>query len=145
MSELSTEQQYAYEQFTMGHNLFITGPGGTGKTKLIHHLVEHATVVGKKIQVCALTGCASLLLGCNAKTIHSWSGIKLAKGTIEQIIGQVMRNKCAKKNWNPIFSHTSAPPDLGLAVGWECLVEEAAPGDLLHVGTKALDNWIITC
>ena len=52
---------------------------------------------------------------------------------------------CAKKNWNPIFSHTSAPPDLGLAVGWECLVEEAAPGDLLHVGTKALDNWIITC
>ena len=99
MSELSTEQQYAYEQFTMGNNLFITGPGGTGKTKLIHHLVEHATVIGKRIQVCALTGCASLLLGCNAKTIHSWSGIKLAKGPIEQIVGQVMRNKCAKKNW----------------------------------------------
>jgi ATP-dependent DNA helicase PIF1 len=102
MPELSTEQQYAYEQFTMGNNLFITGPGGTGKTKLIHHLVEHATVVGKKIQVCALTGCASLLLGCNAKTIHSWSGIKLAKGPIDQIIGQIMRNKCAKKNWKSV-------------------------------------------
>ena len=99
MSELSKEQQYAYEQFVLGNNLFVTGPGGTGKTKLIHHLVEHATVIGKKIQVCALTGCASLLLGCNAKTIHSWSGIKLAKGPIDQIIGQVMRNKCAKKNW----------------------------------------------
>ena len=102
MSELSTEQQYAYDQFIARNNLLITGPGGTGKTKLIHHLVEYATVVGKRIQVCALTGCASILLGCNAKTIHSWSGIKLAKGSIEQTVGQVMRNKRAKKNWKAI-------------------------------------------
>jgi len=102
MSELSKEQQYAYDQFVLGSNLFITGPGGTGKTKLIQHLVAHATDVGKRIQVCALTGCASLLLGCNAKTIHSWSGIKLARGTTEQIVGQVMRNKRAKKNWKTV-------------------------------------------
>lgn len=102
MSELSIEQQYAYEQFILGNNLLITGPGGVGKTRLIHHLVDHATVVGKRIQVCALTGCASILLGCNAKTIHSWSGIKLAKGPIEQTVGQVMRNKRTKKNWKAI-------------------------------------------
>ena len=99
MSQLSREQQHAYDQFTIGHNLLITGPGGVGKTKLIHHLVEHANIVGKRIQVCALTGCASLLLGSSSKTIHSWSGIKLAKGTITQIVDQVMRNKRAKKNW----------------------------------------------
>jgi ATP-dependent DNA helicase PIF1 len=99
MSELSKEQQDAYDQFVMGNNIFITGPGGVGKTKLIHHLVEYAKVVGKRIQVCALTGCASLLLGCNAKTIHSWSGIKLAKGGIPQIIGQVMQTQYAVKNW----------------------------------------------
>ncbi len=102
MTELSTEQQYAYDKFVAGNNIFITGPGGVGKTKLIHHLVEHATIIGKRIQVCALTGCASLLLGCNAKTIHSWSGIKLAKGPVEQIVGQVMRNKRAKKNWKGV-------------------------------------------
>ena len=99
MSQLSIEQQHAFDQFVNGNNLFITGPGGVGKTKLIHHLVEHANIIGKRIQVCALTGCASILLGTSAKTIHSWSGIKLAKGQIPQIVDQVMRNKRAKKNW----------------------------------------------
>ncbi len=31
ISELSHEQRHAYIQFTKGENLFITGPGGTGK------------------------------------------------------------------------------------------------------------------
>jgi ATP-dependent DNA helicase PIF1 len=99
---LSVEQQQAFEQFASGKNVFITGPGGTGKTKLIHHLVDHANQTGRRVQVCALTGCASLLLGCNAKTIHSWSGIKLAKGTTEEIVGQVMRNRRAKQNWKAV-------------------------------------------
>ena len=72
---LSVEQQQAFDQFKQGHNLVITGPGGVGKTKLIAHFVEYANSIGTKIQVCAMTGCASLLLGNNAKTIHSWSGI----------------------------------------------------------------------
>ena len=29
---LSQEQKYAFDRFKLGHNLFITGPGGTGKT-----------------------------------------------------------------------------------------------------------------
>ena len=101
-SELSYEQQYAFQKFTEGKNLFITGPGGTGKTKLIKHLVEYTKCRNKSTQVCALTGCASLLLGFNARTIHSWSGIKLGKGPSETIISQVMRNKYAKKNWKTV-------------------------------------------
>ena len=99
MSELSPEQKYAFSKFTKGENLFITGPGGTGKTHLIKHLVRFAKNNDKRVDVCAMTGCAAVLLNCNATTIHSWSGIKIAKGTKESIISGVLRNKVAMKSW----------------------------------------------
>jgi len=99
MSSLSKEQEAAFEKFKKGENLFITGPGGTGKTKLISHFVEYAQSTKKNIPVCAMTGCAALLLNCNARTLHSWSGIKLAKGDQESVVASVLRNKHAVKSW----------------------------------------------
>ena len=100
MSEtLSPEQKYAFEQFKKGKNLFISGPGGTGKTVLIKHLVQYAEETSLKYQVCALTGCAALLLGCNARTLHSWSGIKIASGSNSDVVNRVLKNKRTIKNW----------------------------------------------
>jgi len=99
LESLSKEQNYAYHKFTQGENLFITGPGGTGKTRLIKYLVDHAKTIGKNVQVCAMTGCAAVLLHCNARTLHSWSGIKLAKGPSHKIIEAVLRNRNALKSW----------------------------------------------
>ena len=79
--------------------MFITGEGGTGKTLLIRHLVQSAIQHYRKVQVCALTGCAALLLECNARTIHSWSGIKLAKGTVDEIVEGVIYNHAARNAW----------------------------------------------
>ena len=31
-----------------------------------------------------MTGCAAVLLKCSASTLHSWSGIKLAKGETQK-------------------------------------------------------------
>jgi ATP-dependent DNA helicase PIF1 len=73
--DLSPEQKYAFEKFKQGENLFITGPGGTGKTKLIDTLVRHCESTGQAYQVCALTGCAAILLNNSARTLHSWTGI----------------------------------------------------------------------
>jgi ATP-dependent DNA helicase PIF1 len=99
---LSTEQKYAFAKFAKGHNLFVTGPGGTGKTRLIQFMVEYMNSIGKSYQVCALTGCAATLLNCKAKTIHSWSGIRLGKGPPEDIIRRVIRNRCYTKSWRSV-------------------------------------------
>ena len=99
MDTLSPEQRNAYLKYVQGSNLFITGPGGTGKSKLISYFVEHTKSINKKVQVCAMTGCAAVLLNCNARTLHSWSGIKLAKGTIDEVVSSVIRNKNATKVW----------------------------------------------
>jgi ATP-dependent DNA helicase PIF1 len=97
--EFSKEQQFAYNKYIQGQNIFITGPGGTGKTALIRHIQKDAYKKGVNIQVCALTGCATVLLECKAKTVHSWAGIGLGNGTIEQMVTKIMKNRYAKANW----------------------------------------------
>jgi len=98
-SKFSEDQQYAFEQFKLGKNMFITGPGGTGKTFLIKQMVQYMIMTGKKYQVCAMTGCAAVLLQSGARTLHSWSGIGLANGQISTIIQKIMRNKKSMKQW----------------------------------------------
>ena len=102
INNLSPEQKYALYKFKRGENLFITGPGGTGKTFLIRHLINSAKESKKNVQVCALTGCASVLLNCGARTIHSWSGIKLARGDSHSIIESALRSNRTVKNWQSV-------------------------------------------
>jgi len=97
--ELSREQQIAFDKYVQGHNIFITGPGGAGKSELIRMIYKHANARFKDIYVTALTGCASILLNCKAKTLHSWAGIGLGNGTTEQLIMKIKKNKFQKAIW----------------------------------------------
>ena len=65
--ELSNEQKYAFQQCIKGKNIFITGPGGSGKSELIKKIYEYSKLT-KNIQVTALTGRASILLKCKSRT-----------------------------------------------------------------------------
>jgi ATP-dependent DNA helicase PIF1 len=100
--ELSPEQEQAIAVFNEGRNMFLTGPGGTGKTALIKKMVELCKTNGKKIQVCALTGCAAVLLNCQAKTVHSWAGIGLANGDADLVVKKVVTNKYKAAAWKKI-------------------------------------------
>ena len=100
MSTYSDEQQLCFEKYVNGENLFITGPGGSGKSFLIKNIVTHAEINKKNIKVCALTGCAAILLECKATTLHMFSGIGFANKKNEEIIEELFTTKRYKlKNW----------------------------------------------
>jgi len=100
--ELSPEQEQAIRVFNEGSNMFLTGQGGTGKTALIKKMVESCKARGKKVQVCALTGCAAVILNCQARTVHSWSGIGIANGSDDFIVRKVYSNKYKSSQWKKI-------------------------------------------
>lgn len=63
---LKSKQLKAYELICKGDNVFVSGPGGVGKSFLISHIREH---LGKGTVFLAPTGVAALNIG--GTTIHS--------------------------------------------------------------------------
>tara|TARA_B100001769_G_scaffold227289_1_gene188789 strand:- start:2400 stop:3761 length:1362 start_codon:yes stop_codon:yes gene_type:complete len=96
---LNLEQNIIFEKYKNGENIFITGPAGSGKSFLIKTIVNYSNEINKKIQVCALTGCASILLNCNANTLHRFSGIGLANKNIDDVLNDLFNKKYKLKNW----------------------------------------------
>ena len=100
MATYSAEQQLCLDKYLKGENLFITGPGGSGKSFLIKNFVADAEEKKKVIKACALTGCAAILLQCKATTLHMFSGIGLASKKNAQIVEELFTKKRHKlKNW----------------------------------------------
>ena len=96
---LSPQQQYAVNTVMEGNNIFLTGPGGAGKSHVIKAIQEWALTSGKKIQVTALTGTAAIAVGCGATTVHSWSGIRLGRDPPDETATRVGRNSKNRKSW----------------------------------------------
>ena len=96
---LNEEQARAFAKIQSQKNIFLTGPAGSGKSYLIRHILEWAESVGKKASIVALTGCAALLLGKKAKTLHSWAGIGLGVGTLESMVATILKKPKLKRAW----------------------------------------------
>ena len=98
--ELSPEQNKAFELFKSGKNIFISGPGGTGKSALIKHIYQYVIDETKKnIQICALTGFAATQINNKATTLHAWAGIGLGTGDLESNLKKIRRVSIKKGNW----------------------------------------------
>jgi ATP-dependent DNA helicase PIF1 len=81
---LSLDQQQSLQLVLDGQNVFITGPGGTGKSYLIAHIVRELEAAGKRVAVTASTGVAAFNIG--GQTVHSWSGLGICQGRAKEIL-----------------------------------------------------------
>ena len=101
LTELNTEQRAAFDAIVSGTSIFITGPGGTGKSFLLQTVYANYKGYsgGKKICITAMTGCAALLLGPWAKTLHSWAGIGLGRNPVDVAVKAILADKHKKKRW----------------------------------------------
>ena len=95
---LNKEQENAVAAVKRGRNIFLTGAGGTGKSHTIRAILSWGSAAGRKIATTAMTGCAALLL-TKAKTVHSWAGVGLGKGSPTELVAAVKRSKHASRRW----------------------------------------------
>ena len=95
---IDSDQRKAIEYAKEGHSFFLTGAGGTGKSFVIRSILEALKSLGKDVALTAMTGCAALLLGRGARTLHSWAGIGLGKEPVDLLVKKIKMTK-AKKNW----------------------------------------------
>lgn len=66
-------QEKAIELALAGHNIFLTGRAGTGKSYTLNKIIKALEKQNKIVAVTASTGIAATHIGGN--TIHSWAGI----------------------------------------------------------------------
>jgi ATP-dependent DNA helicase PIF1 len=97
---LTSEQEDYYDAILKGESIFLTGPGGVGKSYLLKKVYDDFTAkTGRRIAVTAMTGCAANLLGTHAKTLHSWAGIGLGNGPTLALIDRVKNFYPSRKKW----------------------------------------------
>mgnify|MGYP003311743091 CR=1 FL=1 len=88
-SYLSQSQQLAVDTILQGHNVFITGSAGTGKSYLLSFLKE--ALKHRNFHITATTGIASVNIG--GITLHSWAGIGIEDVPVEKIAQKILTAK----------------------------------------------------
>ncbi len=100
--DLTEEQEIIFNSYKNKENIFITGPGGCGKSFIIKHIVKDACYNNIKVSVCAMTGCAAILLNCCATTLHRWSGIGIDYSNPDKVYQRIKRNRYLSNQWKNI-------------------------------------------
>jgi dephospho-CoA kinase len=81
-------QAQALDILKMGHNVYITGPAGSGKTHVLNLYIDYLKSNDVAVGITASTGIAATHMG--GMTIHAWSGMgiksELDSGDIRDIL-----------------------------------------------------------
>ncbi|KAG9324609.1 hypothetical protein KVV02_004103 [Mortierella alpina] len=98
--QLSNEQKYLLRKVIDDKkSVFFTGSAGTGKSVLLRQLIQDLKQVYKpgQVAVTASTGIAACNIG--GCTLHSFAGVGLASGTVEQLMVKLDEKKRNKARW----------------------------------------------
>jgi ATP-dependent DNA helicase PIF1 len=101
MDSFNENQKSAFDAMKNGENVFITGPGGSGKSHVINYFVNYfknnLETKDEKIHVTSSTGLSSLLI--NGITINQYAGIGIFDKENDYYIKRINRNKAIKERW----------------------------------------------
>lgn len=87
-------QEKAFEILKTGHNIFLTGAAGSGKTYLLNKYISYLKDNNIETAITASTGIAATHI--NGITLHSWSGI----GIKDDLSDKDLKNIAEKKEIN---------------------------------------------
>ena len=81
----------------MGHNVYLTGAAGSGKTHVLNEFIAYLRKNGITVGVTASTGIAATHMG--GMTIHSWAGIGVQDDLSEHDIEILLAKSALKKRF----------------------------------------------
>ena len=93
---MSDTQKFAYDLCSKGNSIFLTGPGGSGKSAIIKKFYKEYRYA-KNIGMTSTTGISALLIG--GSTLHSYLGIGLGKDDVELLYLKIKNRKKNLKKW----------------------------------------------
>lgn len=83
-------QSQALKILQAGHNVFLTGSAGTGKTFLLNRYIAWAKKKKMNVGITASTGIAATHL--HGRTIHSWAGMGISRTMNKKEIQKLTKN-----------------------------------------------------
>lgn len=92
-------QNEALDILKMGHNVYLTGPAGSGKTHVLNQYIKYLKTNNVAVGVTASTGIAATHM--NGMTIHSWAGMGIG-----EFNPQALERILAKSNIKKRMSET---------------------------------------
>ena len=97
--KFSLKQQQAYNSIKKGNSIFVTGSAGVGKSQLIKTFIEENKDC-KIIGITSTTGISAIMFG--GTTLHSFLGIGLGTGSVEDITEKIFNRSYLYKRWNQL-------------------------------------------
>ena len=94
---LTQEQLQVIEAAEKGHNVFITGQAGTGKSYVVRELYRRLERQGKKVRIVCSSGIACLVYAAlntqsEVTTVHSFFGLQTADLPSKLVVDRATSN-----------------------------------------------------